>query len=111
MHMGVGICTLNVLNRFRNSGELMGKTHGKFKCKNLLHCHPKKAWGGKKKNHKKEKEPKNYNKNVMKVLELPNFAMSLLEMFLQGHPCYQSEKKFVNVNSKSLSFIPHLSPQ
>lgn len=58
----------------------------------------RKPGGEKKKNHKKEKEPKNYKKNVMKVLELPNFAMSLLEMFLQGHPCYQSEKKFVNVN-------------
>lgn len=32
------------------------------------------------------------------MLELPSLDMSLLEMFLQGHPCYQSEKKIVNVN-------------
>lgn len=34
--MGVGISTLNALNKFKNSGELMVKTQGKYKSKNLL---------------------------------------------------------------------------
>lgn len=36
---------------------------------------------------------KNHEMNVMELLELPSLDMSLLEMFLQGHPCYQGEKK------------------
>lgn len=34
----------------------------------------------------------------MELLELPSLDMSLLEMFLEGRPYYQDEKKILNVN-------------
>lgn len=68
----------------------MGKTLEKINVKIYTGEIRRKPWG---KNKRTMRRKKNHEKNTMKVLELLSLDMSLLEMFLQGHPCYQSEKK------------------